>query len=49
MLKHGGPKMGEILRRNKIFVSVRGDAIRVAPNVYNDARDLSRLVKALSF
>ena len=41
-------KMKDILRKNKIYVSFRGDAIRVAPNVYNDAKDLQRLVKILS-
>ncbi|HTE31161.1 MAG TPA: aminotransferase class V-fold PLP-dependent enzyme [Chryseolinea sp.] len=34
--------------RHKIFVSFRGNAIRVAPNVYNDGRDLSRLAKVLT-
>jgi selenocysteine lyase/cysteine desulfurase len=33
--------------RNKIYVSFRGNAIRVAPNVYNDEKDLKKLVKAL--
>lgn len=49
MLDHDPQKVKEVLRRNNIFVSIRGDAIRVAPNVYNDAKDLSKLVKALSF
>lgn len=38
----------ETLRTNKIYVSFRGDAIRVAPNVYNDEKDMNRLVKILS-
>ncbi len=36
------------LQKNKIHVSFRGSAIRVSPNVYNDASDLKRLVKALT-
>jgi selenocysteine lyase/cysteine desulfurase len=35
------------LNKNKIHVSVRGDAIRVSPHVYNDAADLDRLLKIL--
>ncbi len=31
----------------KVFVSVRGDAIRVSPHLYNGARDLERLFGAL--
>ncbi|MBO6523856.1 MAG: aminotransferase class V-fold PLP-dependent enzyme [Balneolaceae bacterium] len=31
-----------------IFVSYRGDAIRVSPNVYNDSKDLATLVQALT-
>lgn len=38
----------ERLSKNKIHVSVRGDAIRVSPHVYNDAGDLQRLVKVLT-
>jgi selenocysteine lyase/cysteine desulfurase len=49
MLKHEPHKIREVLHRNNIFVSIRGDAIRVAPNVYNDTRDMAKLVKALSF
>jgi selenocysteine lyase/cysteine desulfurase len=41
----------DILKKNlskkQIYVSFRGDAIRVSPNVYNTARDLQRLVSAL--
>jgi selenocysteine lyase/cysteine desulfurase len=35
------------LSKKNIYVSFRGDAIRVSPNVYNTARDLQRLVSAL--
>jgi len=41
-------KLKEKLNKNKIYVSVRGDAIRVSPHIYNDAADLNRLVKTLS-
>lgn len=41
-------KVREKLNKHKIQVSVRGTAIRVSPNVYNDADDLKKLVKALT-
>jgi selenocysteine lyase/cysteine desulfurase len=40
-------KVKASLLKNKIFVSVRGNAIRVAPNVYNDEKDLQKLVRVL--
>jgi selenocysteine lyase/cysteine desulfurase len=30
-----------------VYVSVRGDAVRVAPHVYNDTDDIDRLVEVL--
>jgi len=36
------------LNKNKVYVSVRGNAIRVSPHVYNDAEDLQKLVKVLT-
>jgi selenocysteine lyase/cysteine desulfurase len=36
------------LAREKVFVSVRGDSIRVAPHVYNTHLDLERLFAVLS-
>ncbi|MGD9903836.1 MAG: aminotransferase class V-fold PLP-dependent enzyme [Vicinamibacterales bacterium] len=39
--------IGERLRARKVFVSLRGSAIRVAPHVYNDARDIDALLDAL--
>jgi selenocysteine lyase/cysteine desulfurase len=39
--------IGERLRARKVFVSLRGSAIRVAPHVYNDARDIEALLAAL--
>lgn len=41
-------KVREKLNKHKIQVSVRGTAIRVSPNVYNDADDLKKLAKALT-
>lgn len=39
--------IGERLRAHKVFVSLRGSAIRVAPHVYNDATDVDALLAAL--
>jgi selenocysteine lyase/cysteine desulfurase len=36
------------LQSKNIFVSYRGDAIRVSPNVYNDTEDLNKLVDVLT-
>ncbi|MFZ6012931.1 MAG: aminotransferase class V-fold PLP-dependent enzyme [Bacteroidota bacterium] len=38
----------ESFARNKVVVSLRGDSVRVAPNVYNDENDLKKLVKVLT-
>ena len=38
----------ERLRDRKVHVSLRGSAIRVAPHVYNDARDVDALLAALA-
>ena len=35
------------LSKRNIFVSFRGDAIRVSPNVYNTEEDMHRLASAL--
>ncbi len=40
-------KLKEKLNKYNVSVSVRGDAIRVSPHLYNDAQDLARLVKVL--
>ncbi len=39
--------IGERLRARKVYVSLRGSAIRVSPHVYNDARDVEALMVAL--
>lgn len=38
----------QVLQQNKVSVSVRGTSLRVSPNVYNDERDVKRLIKSLS-
>jgi selenocysteine lyase/cysteine desulfurase len=40
-------KVKSALLKNKVYVSYRGSAIRVSPNVYNDEADLNKLVKVL--
>ena len=35
------------LAKNKIYVSIRGDSIRVAPHIYNDKADIDRLFEIL--
>jgi len=46
--KEAIPKeLPEMLAREKVFVSVRGSSIRVAPNVYNTVEDGERLIACL--
>jgi len=40
-------KIKDSLLKHKVYVSVRGNAIRVAPNVYNTEKDFQKLVRAL--
>ena len=40
-------ELGERLRERKVFVSIRGSAIRVSPHVYNDQADIEALIGAL--
>ena len=40
--------VGERLRQRKVHVSLRGSAIRVAPHVYNERRDVDALLEALA-
>lgn len=37
-------RLSSLFQKEKIFVSQRGNAIRIAPNVYNDEQDFDRLV-----
>jgi selenocysteine lyase/cysteine desulfurase len=41
-------KIKNALVKNNIYVSFRGDAIRVSPNVYNHERDMQKFAKVLS-
>jgi selenocysteine lyase/cysteine desulfurase len=40
-------RLGERLAEAKIFVSIRGDAIRVAPHLYNDESDVEKFFTVL--
>jgi selenocysteine lyase/cysteine desulfurase len=41
------PGLTDRLAAARVYVSVRGDAIRVSPHLYNDARDVERFVEVL--
>lgn len=41
------PNLSTFLRQANVFVSVRGDSIRVAPHVYNNVGDVDRLFEVL--
>ena len=46
--KDGVPEhIAPALAANNIFVSIRGDSIRVAPHIYNDKADIDRLFSVL--
>ncbi len=45
---HNMDDIKQKLTTANVFVSYRGDAIRVSPNVYNDSEDLATLVKVLT-
>ncbi len=40
-------ELGERIAREKIYVSIRGDALRIAPYLYNDERDIEKLFAVL--
>jgi selenocysteine lyase/cysteine desulfurase len=42
-----GPEVAAKLAARKVFVSVRGDSIRVSPHLYNTAADVDRLLEEL--
>jgi selenocysteine lyase/cysteine desulfurase len=47
-LPRGVPSgLTERLAEARVFVSVRGDSIRVAPHLYNDERDVARFMEVL--
>jgi len=41
------PGLMESLRSRNVFVSVRGNAVRIAPHVYNNQQDLEKTVAAI--
>ena len=43
-----GPAMTAALAAERVYVSLRGDSLRVSPNVYNTAEDLDRLRSVLA-
>jgi selenocysteine lyase/cysteine desulfurase len=40
-------KLARALKEANVFVSIRGDAIRVAPHLYNESKDIDRLFEVL--
>jgi selenocysteine lyase/cysteine desulfurase len=40
-------ELAGLLRQARVFVSIRGDSIRIAPHLYNDGQDIERLFKVL--
>ena len=42
------PRLPERLAEARVYVSVRGDSIRVAPHLYNDGGDVGRFVEVLA-
>jgi selenocysteine lyase/cysteine desulfurase len=43
-----GPAVAEALAAERVHVSLRGDSLRISPNVYNTAEDLDRLRDVLA-
>jgi selenocysteine lyase/cysteine desulfurase len=41
-------RLSETLKANNVFVSLRGSAVRVSPNIYNNEQDMKALVAALA-
>ncbi len=41
------PGIGQALSDARVYVGVRGDALRIAPHLYNDASDIGRLFDVL--
>jgi selenocysteine lyase/cysteine desulfurase len=40
-------ELSNLLKHEKVFVSIRGDSIRIAPHLYNERRDAERLFEVL--
>ncbi len=47
-IHHNMDEIKQKLTDANVFVSYRGDAIRISPNVYNDSKDLTTLVNVLT-
>ncbi len=45
---HLPENLGELLKRENVSVSIRGDAIRVSPHLYNDTHDIDHLFEVLA-
>jgi len=41
------PELPKALKEANVFVSIRGDSIRIAPHVYNEIKDIERLFELL--
>ena len=41
-------KLMEELKKNKVFVSLRGNAIRISPHLYNDEEDMALLLECFN-
>ena len=44
---HDPRPLAAALARARVYVSVRGDSVRVAPHVYNDSGDIDRFNEVL--
>ena len=42
------PNLAALLNKEKVYIAVRGDRIRLAPHVYNDREEIDRLFQALA-
>jgi selenocysteine lyase/cysteine desulfurase len=42
-------KLSQKLKDNNVYLSLRGDYLRISPNVYNEASDLDALTRSLEF
>lgn len=40
-------KLSQSFQKNRVSVSLRGDAVRISPNVYNDEMDVRKLLNAM--
>ena len=40
-------KLTQSFQKHRVSVSMRGDAVRISPNVYNDEMDVRKLLNAM--